>query len=84
MGKTNSLNDNDLKEFVKMQTTFEESEKSWTVDIADVDQKSFDLSVKNPNTPEEAPLLEPEEIIKEMVLLDAESAKILDGIRGIL
>jgi len=84
MGKTNSLNDDDLKEFVKLQGTFEDSEKSWTVDIADVDQATFDLSVKNPNTPEEAPLREPEEIIKEMAALDAESARILGGIRGML
>jgi len=84
MGKTNSLNDDDLKEFVKLQTTFEDSEKSWIVDIADVDQNTFDLSVKNPNTPEADPLREPEKIIEEMTALDAESAKILDGIRGMI
>ncbi len=84
MGKTNSLNDDDLKEFVKLQASFAESEKSWSIDFKNVDQKTFDLSVKNPNVPEEAPLREPEEIIKEMELLDAESAKILEGIRGML
>ncbi len=29
--------------------TFAESEKSWLVDVADVDPETFDLSVKNPN-----------------------------------
>ena len=84
LGKTNPLNDDDLKEFVELQASFAESEKSWSVDVADIDQDTFDLSVKNPNTPEEAPLREPEEIITDMVRLDAESADILEGIRGML
>jgi len=84
MGKTNSLNDDDLKEFVKLQDTFENSEKSWTVKIAAVDQETFDLSVKNPNGGKEAPLRDPREIIEEIAALDTESAKILDGIRGML
>jgi len=84
MGKTNSLNDDDLKEFVNLQATFENSAKSWTVKIADVDQETFDLSVKNPNGGEEATLRDPVEIIEEMAALDAESAKILDRIREML
>ena len=84
LGKTNPLNDDDLKEFVELQASFAESDKSWSVDVEDIDPVSFDLSVKNPNTPEEAPLQEPEEIIAEMVVLDAESADILEGIRGML
>jgi type I restriction enzyme M protein len=82
LGKTNPLNDDDLKEFVKLQGKFKVSEKSWTVKVDDVDQESFDLSVKNPNTPEEDPLRDPEEIIEEMVALDAEAAEILKRIRG--
>ncbi len=46
MGKTNSLNDEDLREFVELQATFAETEKSWLVDIADINQVTFDLSVK--------------------------------------
>lgn len=84
LGKTNPLNDDDLKEFVELQASFAETEKSWSVDISDIDPNSFDLSVKNPNKAEEAPLREPEEIIAEIVTLDAESAEILDGIRVML
>ena len=84
MGKTNSLNDDDLKEFVELQATFADSEKSWTVDAKDIDQNSFDLSVKNPNKEEEAPLRDPLEILEEIAALDAESADVLDGIRGML
>ena len=84
MGKTNALNDDDLREFVELQASFATSEKSWTVDVSDIDPASFDLSVKNPNKVEEVPLREPEEIITEIVALDVESAKILENIRGML
>ncbi len=84
MGKTNALNDNDLREFVELQASFAASEKSWTINQSDIDPASFDLSVKNPNKAEETPLREPEEIITEIVALDAESADILEGIRSIL
>ncbi|MCB9989327.1 MAG: N-6 DNA methylase [Rhodospirillales bacterium] len=84
MGKTNALNDEDLKEFVRLQASFADSEKSWSLNVADIDPETFDLSVKNPNKAGEAPLREPGEIIAEMVALDAESAEILEGIRGML
>ena len=84
MGKTNSLNDEDLREFVELQATFAESEKSWLVDIADIDRVTFDLSVKNPNKAEKSALREPQEILDEIALLDAESAEILAGIGGTL
>lgn len=84
MGKTNSLNDNDLKEFVELQASFADSHKSWTVDAKEIEQSGFDLSVKNPNKAEEAPLRDPQEILTEIAALDAESAMVLAGIRGML
>ena len=84
MGKTNPLNDNDLKEFVELQTSSANTEKSWVLDASMIDQSSFDLSVKNPNTPQEALLREPEDIIAEIVALDAQSKDILENIQGIL
>ena len=84
LGKTNPLNDDDLAELVELQKTFADSEKSWTVAASDVDQDTFDLSVKNPNAPEEAPIRSPQEILDEIEKLDAESAEVLAGIRGML
>ncbi len=84
LGKTNALNDEDLREFVELQATFAESEKSWLVDIADIDRVTFDLSVKNPNKAEESTLREPQEILDEIAVLDAESAEILAGIGGMV
>lgn len=81
LGKTNPLNDDDLKEFVKLQKTKEDGEKSWTVKVSDLDTSTYDLSVKNPNTPEEVPLREPQEIIADIVALDADTARILAQLR---
>ena len=84
MGKTNPLNDADLAEFVEMQKSFALGDKSWMVSAADLDPATYDLSVKNPNAPEEAPLRAPEQIISDMLARDAETAAILEKIRGML
>jgi type I restriction enzyme M protein len=80
LGKTNPLNERDLADFVELQKKQTESENSWVVNIQDIDQSTFDLSAKNPNTPEEAPLRKPKEILKEMKALDKKSANILNSI----
>ncbi len=84
LGKTNPLNEKDLADFVELQKTKAESENSWTINFKDIDQKTFDLSAKNPNTPEEAPLRKPEEIIENMAKLDKESAEILTKIKKLI
>jgi type I restriction enzyme M protein len=84
MGKTNPLNDKDMAEFIELQKTKPESEKSWSIDVADIDEKTYDLSVKNPNTPEEAPLRSPEDILAEMETLDKETAKLLTSIKSLI
>lgn len=80
LGKTNSLNENDLAEFIKLQKTKKDSENSWSVKIDDIDKKTYDLSAKNPNKKEETALRTPEEILKEIKELDNESADILKSI----
>lgn len=84
LGKTNPLNDKDLSEFVNFQKTFKKSEKSWIIDIEDMDSTSWEVQIKNPNTEEEAPLREPLEIIKEIRGFDRESANLLEKIAGLL
>ena len=39
LGKTNPLKDDDLKEFVKLQKTFSDSPKSWSVDAKNIDRQ---------------------------------------------
>jgi type I restriction enzyme M protein len=84
LGKTNPLNDRDLVEFVELQKTFADSPKSWSVDVADLDPQSFDLSVKNPNGGESIVHRSPQEIMAEIAALDAESAEVLGRIRRLL
>jgi len=83
MGKTNPLNDEDLGEFVKLQATFADSPKSWSID-APSQTSSFDLSVKNPNGGEEVTHRTPLEIMDEIAALDVESAEVLKTIRELI
>ena len=80
LGKTNSLNEKDLADFVELQKTFAESENSWSIDVKNIDKNTFDLSAKNPNKKEEVALRQPQEILEEMKALDEESAEILNSI----
>jgi type I restriction enzyme M protein len=84
MGKSNPLNDQDLAEFVKLQKTFADSPKSWSVDAKAIDPATFDLSVKNPNGGEVVTHRSSQAIIEEIIALDAESAEVLQNIKALL
>lgn len=84
LGKTNPLNEKDLAEFVALQKTFADSENSWSINVSDIDQSTFDLSAKNPNKKEEAALRSPQAILEEMKALDEESGEILNSILELL
>lgn len=84
MGKTNPLNDKDMEEFVRLSLSKPETEKSWLFNVNDLDENTLDLSPKNPNAPEEAPLRSPEEILEEMQTLDEETSSILSQIKELI
>lgn len=91
LGKGNPLNEKDLADFVELQKLAlsgaegkAESENSWSINIKDIDQTTFDLSAKNPNKKEAVRLRSPNEILKEMKVLDEESADILDTIMELI
>lgn len=84
LGKTNPLNENDLKDFVTLSSSKVDSANSWTVDVRDIDAKTFDLSVSNPNKKDETVLRSPKEILKEINNLDKESSKILYSIMELI
>jgi type I restriction enzyme M protein len=84
MGKTNPLNDDDLVEFITLQKTFGEAPKSWSVDVAELNTTTYDLSVKNPNGGDVVALRTPQEILDEIAALDAESAEVLATIRELV
>ncbi len=84
LGKTNPLNDADLAEFIELQKTFADSPKSWSVDAKTIDPATCDLSVKNPNGGEAVTHRSPQAIMEEIAALDAESAEVLETIKGLL
>ncbi len=84
LGKTNPLNDDDLKEFVALYPSQGNSEQAWTVKVHDLDPETLDLSVKHPNTPAAAPLRDPATILAEMERLDQETNALLQSIKELL
>ena len=83
LGKTNPLNEEDLKEFVELQQTKADSENSWSVDVATLDE-NYDLSVKNPNKVEIVDERTPQQIANEIKALNEENQCLLDEIMSIL
>lgn len=84
LGKTNPLNDADLSDFIDRQRHFEDSAKSWSVDVNDIDTTTWDLSVKNPNGGGEVQHRSPQAILEEMAALDQETSTVMESIRTLL
>jgi type I restriction enzyme M protein len=84
LGKTNPLNVKDLAEFIELYKRRGDSKNSWTINVSDISQSTFDLSVKNQNKNDETMLRSPEEIIKEIVRLDIEIKSSILSIKKII
>ena len=80
-GKTNSLNENDLSEFIELSKKKQTSDKSWFVNIDEINKDTYDLNVKNPNKIEEIDNRSPKEILAEIEKLDLEEAKLLKNLK---
>ena len=79
LGKTNALNEKDLADFERLFKTREDSENSWTVDVASLNE-DYDLSVKNPNKVETVDERTPKEIVDTLLQLNGDSQRLLDEI----
>ena len=84
MGKTNSLNENDLTDFIKLAKTRKLGDNSWSIDIEKINKDTWDLGVKNPNIIEEIDERTPAEIIAEIEELDKQNSEILKSIKKLL
>ncbi len=84
MGKTNPLNDQDLEEFIDLQKTFIDSEKSWSVNPPIVDKQTYDLSVKNPNMTSEVIHKSPADLIMNLKELSSVNQDILERLEKLL
>ncbi len=73
LGKMDPLNDDDLIEFVSAAKVRLESDKSWFVELSKIDNRSYDLSVKNPNQDDNVIIRDTNEIIQNMLELDKEA-----------
>lgn len=80
LGKTRPLSEADLAEFVELYRSKAASKNSWSVNIANVNPDTLDLSVKNPNQNGEKKQRDPKEILDEIMRLDNESQEILSQI----
>jgi type I restriction enzyme M protein len=76
LGKTNALNEDDMKEFVKLEQTKGDSENSWTLDVSTLGD-DCDLSVKNPHKVEEKDERTPAEIFDSIESLNSEAMDII-------
>ena len=83
LGKTNPLNEKDLADFVESSKTKPDTENSWAVSVDDIDNKTWDLTVNNPNRIEEVDNRTPEEILAEIEELDKEAAKCIESYKRI-
>ena len=84
MGKTNSLNENDLEDFIQLSKTQKLSNNSWTIDVEKINKETLDLNVQNPNIVEEIDNRTPEQIISEIEEIDRKTSIILKKIKDLL
>ncbi len=84
MGKTNPLNENDLKDFINLNKTQKLSHNSWSLDIEKINSKTLDLGVSNPNIVDDIDERTPEQIISEIEELENQSRKIIKSIKETL
>ena len=82
IGKGEPLNLDDLDEFRNLKKT-SKTNNTWSIDIKDINQDTFDLGVVNPHVEEEV-LPEPDEILKELEELEKDSSKLLDEIKKLI
>ena len=84
LGKTNSLNERDLEDFVTLSATQTESENSWCVNVKDIDKSTWDLTANNPNRKDTTDKRTPEQILAEIEELDLEASTAIAAIKELL
>lgn len=84
LGKTNSLNERDLEEFVTLSYTQGDGENSWCVSVKDIDKTNWDLTATNPNRKEVVDNRTPQQILAEIEELDLQVANAIAAIKELL
>ena len=84
MGKKNPLIEEDLVDFIENFKSKKHTDKSWTLDIGEINKLTWDLTVSNPNIMEEIDARTPQEIISEIEQLNIEADETLKKIKDLL
>jgi type I restriction enzyme M protein len=84
LGKTNSLNESDLEEFITLSLNQAESENSWNVRLKDLDKETWDLSTTNPNKPDISDKRTMTEIVESIKELDTKTNNAISALKGYL
>lgn len=84
LGKTNPLNEKDLEEFLKLQNSKIESGNSWNLKVEDLNNETWDLSVKNPINSDEVQAREPTAVLNEIEQLNIDVQKLIVQIKKAL
>lgn len=81
LGKTNALNEADLSDFISLQKLKTRSSNSWSIDVKDINQETFDLKVLNPNREKHTSHRPVDEIIEDIISSDVSLAGTLNNIK---
>jgi type I restriction enzyme M protein len=81
LGKTNALNSNDFSDFLSLYKKKADSENSWSLNLSEVDQKTFDLSVRNPNVSEIVQVPSPNQVMASYKELNIDEVDLIKKIK---
>ena len=84
MGKTNSLNENDLNDFINLGKKQKLSVNSWFTDIEKINKETWNLGVQNPNIVKKTDERTPKEIVAEIEKLNEQSNESLKLIKELI
>ena len=84
LGKTNSLNEIDLEDYIKLAKEKKSSNNSWLLDINKINKETLDLAVQNPNLIKKEDSRTPQQIISEIEELDLQSKKYFKSIKDLI
>jgi type I restriction enzyme M protein len=84
LGKTNSLTEADLKDFMERVSDFSESNNSWCLSRELIESQNYNLSAKNPNKKTNNDERSPESIIEVIEELDFDMAASISVIKEML
>ena len=84
LGKTNSLNEKDFDDFIKLFKTQKSSDNSWSIELEKINNDTLDLGAQNLNAKEVIDERTPEDIINAIEDLEKKSKEILKKIKVLL